>query len=69
METKKQIRREILSIRDALSKEERKKKSDKIKKQLAELPAFEQANQILIYASYGSVVESVGIMVVAFRIR
>ena len=31
METKKQIRREILSIRDALSKEERKKKSDKIK--------------------------------------
>ena len=35
MGTKKQIRREILSIRDALSKEERKKKSDRIKKRLA----------------------------------
>ena len=69
METKKQIRREILSIRDALSKEERKKKSDKIKKQLAELPAFEQANQILIYASYGSEVETDAIMELAFRKR
>ena len=48
METKKQIRREVLSIRDALSKEERKKKSDRIKKQLAELPVFEQADQLLI---------------------
>lgn len=69
METKKQIRREILSIRDALSKEERKKKSDKIKKQLAELPAFEQADQILIYASFGSEVETDAIMELAFRKR
>ena len=67
METKKQIRREILSIRDALSKEERKKKSDRIKKQLAELPAFEQADQLLIYAGYGSEVETDAIMELAFR--
>ena len=69
METKKQIRREILSIRDALSKEERKKKSDRIKKQLAELPVFEQADQLLIYAGYGSEVETDAIMELAFRKR
>lgn len=69
METKKQIRREILSIRDAISKEERKKKSDKIKKQLATFPAFEQADQILIYASYGSEVETDTIMELAFQKR
>ena len=69
METKKQIRREILSIRDALSKEERKKKSDRIKKQLAELPVFEQADQLLIYAGYGSEVETDAIMDLAFRKR
>ena len=69
METKKQIRREVLSIRDALSKEERKKKSDRIKKQLAELPVFEQADQLLIYAGYGSEVETDAIMELAFRKR
>ena len=67
METKKQIRREILSIRDALSKEERKKKSDRIKKQLAELPVFEQADQLLIYAGYGSEVETDAIMELAMQ--
>ena len=69
MGTKKQIRREILSIRDALSKEERKKKSDRIKKRLAELPVFEQADQLLIYAGYGSEVETDAIMDLAFRKR
>ena len=69
MGTKKQIRREILSIRDALSKEERKKKSDRIKKRLAELPVFEQADQLLIYAGYGSEVETDAIMELAFRKR
>ena len=50
-------------------KRKERKKSDRIKKQLAELPVFEQADQLLIYAGYGSEVETDAIMELAFRKR
>lgn len=54
METKKQIRSEILCLRDQLSGIEHTKKSREILQKLTALPAFARAEQILLFVSYGS---------------
>ena len=54
METKKQIRREMLQKRDALTAEERGVMSQSVFSQLSKLPEFIKAEQILLFAGYGS---------------
>lgn len=58
METKKQIRIRSLKARDALTEEERDQKSRKICEHLLQSPFFEEAQDILLYASYGSEVQT-----------
>lgn len=54
METKKQIRKEMLHLRDKISGEDHRQKSRMIKEKLCRLPEFAKAKQILLFASYGS---------------
>lgn len=58
METKKQIRIRSLKARDALTEEERNQKSRKICERLLQSSFFEEAQDILLYASYGSEVQT-----------
>lgn len=58
METKKQIRIRSLKARDALTEEERDQKSRKICERLLQSSFFEEAQDILLYASYGSEVRT-----------
>lgn len=58
METKKQIRIRSLKARDALTEEERVQKSRKICERLLQSSFFEEAQDILLYASYGSEVQT-----------
>lgn len=58
METKKQIRIRSLKARDALTEEERDQKSRKICERLLQSSFFEEAQDILLYASYGSEVQT-----------
>lgn len=54
METKKQIRQEILSFRDAVSESERARMSEAIFQGILSLPEFREAEQVLMFAGYGS---------------
>ncbi len=54
METKRQIRQEILSRRDAVSESERARMSEAIFRGILELPEFRAAEQVLMFAGYGS---------------
>lgn len=62
METKKQIRKERLAVRDRLSGTEHKEKSRMIAEKLSRLPAFKEAGQILFFASYGSEPDTYSLM-------
>lgn len=54
METKKKIRKEILAKRDTLTESQRESMSQEIFHRLTQLPEFENAGQILLFAGYGS---------------
>lgn len=54
METKKKIRREILALRDKLSGEERIRLSSEIFRRIENLPDFQKADKLLLFAGYGS---------------
>lgn len=58
MISKKEIRKEILARRDALSSEERKEKSSQICRRIAVQEAFQRANKILLFASFKSEVDT-----------
>lgn len=58
METKKQIRSRILKARNALTEEERDQKSREICERLLQSSFYEEAQDILLYASYGSEVQT-----------
>ncbi len=59
METKKEIRRRILSARDQIPSEDRKRLSEKIKEQMLLCPAYCEAEVILAYVSYRSEVDTI----------
>ena len=52
------LRRLLLHRRDLLTEDERARKSDAIWKRLAEVPAFQLAEQALFYISHGSEVDT-----------
>ncbi len=55
---KKSLRRKILSIREALAPQKRKEFSWRITNYLLESPYYQKAQKILLYASFGSEVET-----------
>lgn len=55
---KQQLRKEAKAYRKSLSEENRRDKSDKIKKFLKEMPAYQDATVILMYASLADEVET-----------
>lgn len=67
MKTKKEIRREILAIRDALSEKERKMGSLKVADRIIGHQWFYQAEHLLIFVSYGSEIDTSDIIEEALR--
>lgn len=66
---KKELRNEILTLRDALSVDERVQKSMQIAKQVIEQKAFQEADKILLFASYKSEIETAQIFDVAHALN
>jgi len=65
LSNKKELRKHILQIRDALSVEERKEKSRKIVEKVIHHREFQDCNTVLMFASYGSEVDTLAIFVTA----
>ncbi|MDE6740104.1 MAG: 5-formyltetrahydrofolate cyclo-ligase [Lachnospiraceae bacterium] len=59
---KKEIRKNILKVRDEISAEERASCNDKIKKYVLTQPVYEEAEAILAYASYRSEVDTTALI-------
>lgn len=57
METKKELRKQILQKRDALSLQERKQKSHRIIQTILSSEAFQNSDTFLLFASYKSEVD------------
>lgn len=58
MKTKQELRKEILQLRDALTVEERQVKSHRIAEDIIALREFEEADKVLLFASYKSEVDT-----------
>lgn len=67
METKKHIRKQILTIRDSIAEDVRKEKSKKIASVVTEEEHFKKAGYILLYSDYKSEVETKEIFLEAKR--
>lgn len=65
-EHKKEIRKEILSLRDAVLPEERRAGNKKIKEYMMQLPCYRNADVILAYVSYRSEVDTMDLIRQAF---
>lgn len=65
MVSKKELRKEILARRDALSEKERREKSTRISKGVTEQEEFQKANKVLLFASCKSEVDTMEIFDVA----
>jgi 5-formyltetrahydrofolate cyclo-ligase len=61
-EAKGLLRKQLRSLRDALSPDERRERSRRIFQRLNSLPAYREACLILFYASFGSEVNTWGMM-------
>jgi len=55
---KRELRKEVLTYRDALSWEERQEKSQQITERVLEMGGFKKANKVLLYNSMRSEVET-----------
>lgn len=69
MESKKEIRKQILQKRDALSLQERQQKSQIIAQSVISTVAFQKSNKLLLFASYKSEVDVSLIMQYAFEMQ
>lgn len=67
MVSKKELRKQILKIRDVLSLEEREQKSARITTQIFECKEYQNANKLLLFASYKSEVDTTGIFLKALE--
>ena len=61
-EAKRLLRQQMRSLRDALSPDERRERSRRIFQRLNSLPIYREAGLILFYASFGSEVNTWGMM-------
>lgn len=62
MNDSKQLRKEILSRRDSLTKDEITTKSEAIGQRLLSLPEFRESNNIFLYVSFRSEVETMPLL-------
>ncbi len=62
METKREIRQKILAVRDSLSQEDRIRMSESIFYNITALPEFQEAQNILLFAGYGSEPETLAFL-------
>lgn len=62
MKTKKELRKEILELRDNLTENQRKEKSEEITNKISTHSSFQAADKILLFASYKSEVDTSLIM-------
>ncbi len=69
METKKEIRKQILQKRDALSLQERQQKSQIIAQRVISTEAFQKSDKLLLFSSYKSEVDVSLIMQYAFEMQ
>lgn len=60
--TKKELRKQILQLRDTLTNEERREKSQKITNYIINHREFRSADRVLLFASYKSEVDTTAIM-------
>lgn len=67
LKTKRELRKEILKLRDALTLEERERKSKEITKRVIAHKAFKQADIILLFSSFKSEVDTTEIFETAQR--
>ena len=67
MESKKEIRKQILQKRDALSLQERMKKSKRIAEFVISAEAFQNSDIVLLFVSYKSEVDVTSIIQEAFK--
>lgn len=67
MKTKREIRREVLAIRDALSEKERRMGSLKVADRIIGHQWFYQAEHLLVFVSYGSEIDTTEIVEEALR--
>lgn len=58
MNLKKELRKEILQLRNALTEEERREKSHQIAEKVIAKKEFREADKVLLFASYKSEVET-----------
>lgn len=58
MISKKELRKEILARRDAMSEKERQEKSARISQQVIEQVEFKNANKVLLFSSFKSEVDT-----------
>lgn len=58
MKTKKELRKEILQLRDTLTIEERIEKSHRIAEQICQMREFIEVDKVLLFASYKSEVDT-----------
>ena len=58
LDKKKELRKEIRSLRDALSQEERREKSDQISRKVIKMQEFQEADVVLLYSAIKSEVET-----------
>lgn len=68
-EMKKKLRKEYLAIRNSMTEEEILSKSHEIMGSIVSSYDFLQADHVLVYASYGSEVNTTGIIAYAFLLR
>ncbi len=69
MKSKVELRKEILQIRDALSQEERQKKSRQIVEKVIAYKSFREADKILLFASHKSEVDTTEIFATAHQMK
>lgn len=67
METKKEIRRKLLEIRESLSREVRNEEEREINRHILESTFFEEADILFAFASYGSETDTFFLVSQAFR--
>lgn len=66
---KRELRKEILKVRDALSAEERRQKSEQITRRVIEQNKFQNANKVLLFSSFRSEVDTEAIFKEAKRLN
>ena len=67
MISKQELRKQVLAKRDALTIEQRKKKSNEIAQRLFVLPMFQKSDVVLLYAAFRSEVDTAEIFEAAKR--